>query len=63
MELPVVKALTDLADSMRQERLAKLSYTGGNFEKDAAEKIVIRQLRRAAFEKELESFVERLVRA
>lgn len=60
---PVVKALVWLADAMRVEGLARLTYVGANFETEASDKIKAVELAREAFEGALKSYVERLVRA
>jgi len=55
--------LAELAASMRDAGLAKLSYVGSSFEAEASELIRVRCLKRQIFEEALESYVERLVKA
>lgn len=59
----VVKALVDLADSMRAEGLAKLTYVGDCFEAEASVLIRQRCLKRQIFEEALTSYVDKLVKA
>lgn len=59
----VSTALVDLAEAMRQESLARLTYVGSNFESEAADKIRDREYKRSVFEAALSKYVERLVRA
>lgn len=59
----VVDALVGLADSMRAEGLAKLSYVGSDFEREAEKLINDRESKRAAFESALDAYVQRLVKA
>ena len=59
----VVKALVDLAESMRVEDLARLTYSGTKFEIEASKLIRNREEKRVAFEIELNKFVGKLVRA
>ena len=59
----LVKALVDLAYSMRAEGLARLTYAGSGFEKEAENLIKDRIEKREAFEKALSLYVDKLVRA
>lgn len=59
----VVEALTELAEAMRQEALAKSTYVGDKFEIEAAALIKQRGIKRQIFEEALNSFVDKLVKA
>jgi len=57
------QALVDLADAMRVEGLARLSYSGSNFEVEARKLIRDREVKREIFEKALSAYVSKLVKA
>lgn len=59
----VVKALVDLAESMRVEDLARLSYAGKTFALDAEKLINDRKEKRLAFEIALNAYVGKLAMA
>lgn len=59
----VVKALVWLAEAMRVEGLARLTYVGDAFEVEAADKVEAVKLARESFEGALKSYVGKLVRA
>ena len=63
MVAEVVRALMELCEASRQERVARLAYKGPDFSIDGAGLLKTTAGKREAFEKHLDRFIEILVRA